>query len=174
MEERTGLVTLHGNPLTLLGPELKVGDTAPDASALANDLQSVSLSSYSGKLVILSLVLSLDTPVCDLETRRFNELAAHFAENIVIVTVSVDLPFAQARWCAHAEVEQVVTLSDHRDLDFGQKFGMLIKDLRLLARAVFIIDAQGVIRYLQLVPEIGSEPDYDEVMGEIKSLVEEQ
>jgi len=171
MEEKNGLVTLHGNPVTLLGPTLSVGDAAPNATALANDLRPVELAAYHGKIVILSFVPSLDTPVCDMETRRFNELAAHFSDNIAILTVSVDLPFAQARWCGHAEVEQVVTLSDHRDLDFGQKFGVLIKDLRLLARAVFIIDRQGVIQYIQLVPEIGSEPDYDDVMNKVKIMV---
>ncbi len=161
MSERPGAVTFQGNPLTLLGNELKVGDKAPDVELLANDLSPVKLSSYQGKVVIIATVPSLDTPVCDLETRQFNERAASLGEDIVILTVSMDLPFAQKRWCGAAGVERLTTLSDHKDAAFGQAYGLLIKELRLLARAVFVVDTTGVIRYVELVKEVTREPDYE-------------
>lgn len=161
MSERPGAVTFQGNPLTLLGNELKVGDKAPDVELLANDLSPVKLSSYQGKVVIIATVPSLDTPVCDLETRQFNERAASLGEDIVILTVSMDLPFAQKRWCGAAGVERLTTLSDHKDAAFGQAYGLLIKELRLLARAVFVVDTMGVIRYVELVKEVTREPDYE-------------
>jgi thiol peroxidase len=162
---------MRGNPLTLVGSELNIGGVAPDAEVLDNDLTPVKLSNYKGKVCIVSTVPSLDTPVCDMETRRFNQEAANLGDNIVILTISTDLPFAQKRWCGAAGVEKVVTLSDHRDAAFGNAYGVLIKELRLLARAVFVVDKEGVVRYVQLVKEITEEPDYDAVIAAAKELV---
>ncbi|MFC1495615.1 thiol peroxidase [Thermodesulfobacteriota bacterium] len=171
MSERTGIITMHGNPLTLLGNEIKTGDEAPDAALLDNNLNPVDISSYRGGICVISSVPSLDTPVCDLETRRFNQEAESLGEDVTILTVSMDLPFAQKRWCGAAGVDRVVTLSDHRDASFGNSYGMLIKELRLLARAVFVLDREGIIKYIQVVNELSEEPDYTEVIDEIKKLV---
>jgi thiol peroxidase len=171
MQERSGVITFQGNPLTLLGAELKVGDSAPDAILLSNDLSPTQLSSYKGKVCVISVVPSLDTPVCDMQTRRFNEEAGNLGDNVAILTMSMDLPFAQARWCGAAGVDKVATLSDHRDAAFGEAFGVLIKELRLLARAVFVVDKDGAIQYIQLVKEVTEEPDYNAVLEAVKKLV---
>jgi thiol peroxidase len=171
MEERTGSITFQGNPLTLMGNEVKVGDKAPDFELLDNDLKPVNLSGFSGKVCVISSVPSLDTPVCDMETRRFNEEAGKLGDNVSILTVSMDLPFAQKRWCGAAGVEKVTTLSDHRDAKFGENYGVLIKELRLLARAIFVVDREGVIQYVQLVKEVTEEPDYDTVIAAAGKLV---
>lgn len=171
MTERTGLITIHGNPLTLEGEAIQPGMPAPDCELLDNDLNPVKLSSFQGRVVVLASVPSLDTPVCDLETRRFNDEAASLGPEVQILTVSMDLPFAQKRWCGAAGVEKVKTLSDHRQARFGQAFGVLIKELRLLARAVFILDRAGTVRYAQLVREVASEPDYEEVMQNLKQVL---
>ena len=171
MPERTGIITMHGNPLTLIGNEIKSGDVAPDATLIDNDLKPVNISSYKGKVCVISSVPSLDTPVCDIETRRFNQEAEDLGEDVIILTVSMDLPFAQKRWCGAAGVDRVITLSDHRDASFGNAYGMLIKELRLLARAVYAIDREGIIRYVQIVNEMSREPDYAKVIGEIKKLI---
>jgi len=171
MSERSNVITMHGNPLTLLGNELKTGDKAPDVTLLDNDLSPVAISSYKGKVCVVSSVPSLDTPVCDIETRRFNQEAEGLGEDVAILTVSMDLPFAQKRWCGAAGVDRVVTLSDHRDASFGNAYGMLIKELRLLARGIFVIDREGIIRYIQIVKEVSEEPVYAEVIKEIKKLV---
>jgi thiol peroxidase len=171
MEERIDAVTMKGNPLTLLGSPVKAGDRAPDVELIDNDLKPVKLSAFQGKVRILSSVPSLDTPVCDMETRRFNSEAAGLGEEVVILTVSMDLPFAQKRWCGAAGVDRVVTLSDYRDAVFGESYGVLIKGLRLLARAVFVVDREGVVRYVQEVREIADEPDYDAVLQAAKSLL---
>lgn len=170
MEERHSLVTMKGNPLTLMGKELKVGDTAPNVELLNNDLQPVTLSDYSGQICVVSTVPSLDTPVCDMETRRFNQEAESLGSDINILTVSMDLPFAQKRWCGAAGVNRVITLSDHRNASFGTEFGVLIKELRLLARAIFIVDGEGIIRYIQLVQELSQEPDYEAVLSALKEM----
>ncbi len=167
MTERPGAVTFQGNPLTLVGNELKVGDKAHDVELLGNDLSPVKISSYQGKVVIITTVPSLDTPVCDLETRQFNERAASLGDDVVILTVSMDLPFAQKRWCGAAGVERLTTLSDHKEGAFGQAYGLLIKELRLLARAVFVVDKTGVIRYVELVKEVTREPDYEAPLGAV-------
>ncbi|HOI96079.1 MAG TPA: thiol peroxidase [Syntrophobacter fumaroxidans] len=167
MTERPGAVTMKGAPLTLVGKEIKPGDKAPDFEVLDNGLAPVRLGAYQGKVIVLSSVPSLDTPVCDMETRRFNSEAAKLGDEVVVLTVSMDLPFAQKRWCGAAGVEQVTTLSDHKDASFGLAYGVLIKELRLLARSVFVIDRQGVVRYVQLVKEITHEPDYDDVLQAI-------
>lgn len=171
MSERPGAVTMGGNPLTLVGDEIQVGAQAPDVELLNNALEPVKISDFAGKVVIISSVPSLDTPVCDLQTRRFNSEAAGLGEEVAILTVSMDLPFAQARWCGAAGVEAVTTLSDHRDAAFGQAYGLLIKELRLLGRAVLVLDKQGVVRYVQLIKEIKTEPDYDEVLEAAKGLL---
>ena len=171
MNEKTGIITFKGNPMTLLGPELKVGATAPDFAVVDNGLAAVNLSSYAGKIRIISSVPSLDTPVCDTETRRFNQEAAALPGNIVVLTVSLDLPFAQKRWCGAAGIDKVVTLSDYRERSFGLGYGVLIKELLLLARAVFVVDAANTIRYIQIVPEVTSEPDYAAVMAAAKALL---
>jgi thioredoxin-dependent peroxiredoxin len=171
MEERTGLVTLKGGPVTLLGPEIKAGQPAPDVELVANDLSTVQLSSYKGKVCVVLAVPSLDTPVCDTETRRFNEEAANMGDGVAVLAVSMDLPFAQARWCGAAGAKNVQTLSDHRDAAFGSSYGVLIKGLRLLARAVFVVDKQGVVRYTELVKEVATEPDYEAALAAVKEAL---
>jgi thiol peroxidase len=171
MQERTGIVTMKGNPVTLLGNEVKAGEAAPDFEVVANDLSAVKFSSYKGKVCIISAVPSLDTPVCDMETRRFNSEAESLGPDVAILTISTDLPFAQARWCGAAGVDKVVTLSDHRNTEFGIAYGVLIKDLRLLARAIFVVDREGILQYSQFVKEITEEPDYDAVLSAAKKLV---
>ncbi len=171
MAEKHGIVTLNGNPLTLVGRELKIGDRLPNITLLNNDLQPVELASFAGKIVILSTVPSLDTPVCDTETRTFNKRAAELGDKVAILTVSMDLPFAQKRWCGAAGIDRVVTLSDHREAALGEAFGVLIKELRLLARTVFVVDPSGVVQYIQYVPEIAQEPDYDAVLTAVNNLM---
>ncbi|SMC20696.1 thiol peroxidase (atypical 2-Cys peroxiredoxin) [Desulfacinum hydrothermale DSM 13146] len=169
MAERPGAVTMRGAPLTLVGEEVTVGLAAPDFQALNNDLQPVRLSEFKDKVVVLSSVPSLDTPVCDMETRRFNQEAEKLGDDVMILTISMDLPFAQKRWCGAAGVEHVITLSDHRDAAFGKAYGVLIKELRLLARAVFVVDKEGVVRHAQLVKEIAEEPDYAAVLQAVQN-----
>jgi len=170
MKERTGIITMKGNPLTLVGNEVKVGEPAPDFAALDNGLAAVKLSSFRGKTVVISSVPSLDTPVCDKETRWFNQEASRLHPDIVFLTISMDLPFAQKRWGEAAGITRVQTVSDHRDAAFGLAYGMLIKELRLLARAIFIVDKSGVIRYIQVVNEVSKEPDYEAVLNVLKKL----
>ena len=170
MGERANAITMKGNPLTLVGNEVKVGQAAPDFVALDNGLSPVKLSSFRGKTCILVSVPSLDTPVCDMESRRFNEEAGRLGSGVAILIISMDLPFAQKRWCGAAGVSNVQTLSDHRDASFGNAFGVLIKELRLLARAVFVADKQGILRYSQLVKEVTKEPDYQEVLDALKKV----
>lgn len=171
MKERKGAVTFQGNPLTLLGDEVKIGDRAPDVEFLDDSLNAKKLSSFKGKVSIIISVPSLDTPVCDMEARRFNQEAGKLGKDVNVIAVSMDLPFAQKRWCAAAGVEWVKTFSDYRDAQFGNKFGVLIKELRLLARSVFIVDREGIIRYVQHVKEIAKEPDYAAVLNAAKTLV---
>lgn len=170
MEERSGIITMKGNPLTLVGKGLKEGDTAPDFEVLNNDLSPVKFSSFKGEVCVVSSVPSLDTPVCDMETRRFNQEAAKLGPNVGILTISMDLPFAQKRWCGAAGVDKVTTLSDHRDASFGTAYGVLIKELRLLARAVFVVDGEGIIQHIELVKELTEEPDYDAILNAVKKL----
>ncbi len=170
MTERKGIVTFKGGPLTLEGRPVTVGQTAAPFSALGNNLAPVALEQFAGKVVVISSVPSLDTPVCDAQTRRFNQEATRLGADTVVLTISMDLPFAQARWCGAAGVDRVVTLSDHRDAAFGLAYGLLVKELRLLARAVLVIDRQGRVSYFQLVPEIAQEPDYESVLAHIRTL----
>jgi thiol peroxidase len=171
MTERAQAITLHGNPLTLEGNPVSMGNPAPEVTLLDNDLKPVKLSDFRGKVIIIAAVPSLDTPVCDMETRRFNTEAAGLGKDVAILTVSMDLPFAQKRWCGAAGVEQVKTLSDHKEAAFGQAFGLLIKELRLLGRAVLVLDREGVVRYYQLVKEVSEEPDYEAALSAVKELV---
>ena len=171
MEENNGIITMKGNPLTLVGKQPKVGEHAPDFEVLDNDLSPVRLSSFLGKVCVIASVPSLDTPICDMETRRFNEEAGILGPDVAILTISMDLPFAQKRWCGAAGVDKVTTLSDHLSASFGETYGVLIKALRLLARAVFVVDADGVVQYVQIVKEVTDEPDYDDVLGALKKLL---
>ncbi|MHC4692114.1 MAG: thiol peroxidase [Planctomycetota bacterium] len=172
MEERKDIITMKGQPLTLLGKGLEVGEPAPDFEVLANDLSPVKLSSFRGKVCIISSVPSLDTSVCDTMTRRFNEEAGGLGGDAVVLTISMDLPFAQGRWCGAAGIENVQTLSDHRDASFGNAFGVLIKELRLLARAVFVVDKEGTVSHVQIVNELTNEPDYEAVLKAVRDLKE--
>jgi thiol peroxidase len=171
MTTRKGVVTMKGNPVSLAGNELRVGQPAPDFEVLDNGLKPVKFSSYKGKVCVISSLPSLDTPVCDMETRKFNQMAAKLSSDVSILTISMDLPFAQKRWCGSAGVDKVVTLSDHRQAEFGNAYGVLIPELRLLARAVFVVDKKGVIQHIQLVREIAEEPDYDSVLQALKKLI---
>jgi thiol peroxidase len=168
--ERPQAVTLKGNPLTLVGPELKVGDRAPDFTAVTRDLKPFTLAETGGRVRIFSVVPSLDTPVCDTQTRRFNKEITDLP-GTTIYTISMDLPFAQARWCAAAGVDRLVMLSDHRDASFGRAWGTLIKELRLESRAIFVVDEQGVIRHVQYVPEVSEHPDYEAALAAARRLV---
>jgi thiol peroxidase len=168
MGERPDIVTMRGNPVTLVGNEVSVGDRAPDFEAVDNDLKTVKFSSLRGKICVISTVPSLDTPVCDMETRKFNSQASQMGDDVVVLTVSMDLPFAQKRWCGAAGVDRVVTWSDHREAQLGMAYGVLIKELRLLARTVFVVDRDGIIRHREIVPEIANEPDYEAVLGAVK------
>jgi thiol peroxidase len=171
MSDRTGVVTFLGNPLTLTGSPVAVGDAAPSFTVLNGDLEPVDVLALPGKVKILVAVPSLDTPVCDVEARRFNEEAAGLGDDVSVAVISEDLPFAQARWCGAAGVDQVTTYSDYKDVDFGTKYGILIKELRLLARTVLVVDETNVVRYLQIVPEVADEPDYDAALAAAKELV---
>jgi len=166
--ERKGAVTFKGNPLTLVGPELKPGEPAPDFSLLANDLSEVKLANFKGKTLLMSVVPSLDTPVCNAQTKRFNEEAGKFPQNIVALTVSADLPFAQARWCGAEKCEKIQCVSDHRETAFGKAYGVLIKELRLLTRAIFVVDPSGKISYVEYVPEMTNTPNYEKALDALK------
>jgi len=153
-----------------MGNEVKVREMAPDFVVLDNNLSPVKFSSFRGKTCIISSVPSLDTPVCDMETRKFNEEAGRLGGDVAVLIISMDLPFAQKRWCGAAGVTKVQTLSDHRDASFGTSYGVLIKELRLLARAVFLVDRKGILQYIQLVKEVTKEPDYEAVLNTLKKL----
>ena len=170
MIERAEVITFKGDPLTLVGAELKVGEAAPDFGLIGNDLSEVKLSDYRGKVCVICSVPSLDTGVCDVEMRRFNKEAEQLGADVMVLTVSMDLPFAQARWCGALKVARVVTLSDYRGATFGQRYGVLIKELYLLARCVWVVDQEGVIQYVQLVPEVTAEPNYEAALRAAKEL----
>ena len=166
---RRGGVTFKGNPLTLIGPKITVSSRAPDFHVIATDLSPVTLADSRGKRRLISVVPSLDTPVCDAQTRRFNQEAAALP-NVEILTISMDLPFAQKRWCGAAGIDRVKVLSDHRDASFGAAYGTLIQELRLLSRAIFVIDAGDIVRYVEYVPEVTSHPNYDAALAAVRSL----
>lgn len=167
--KRKGIITFKGTPLTLLGDIIKIGDTAPDFRVVNNELKPVRLSDFKNEIVIISSVPSLDTPVCEIQTKRLNKEASLLKAKIL--TISMDLPFAQKRFCSKNEIESLFLLSDYQERDFAQKYGLLIQELKLLARAVIIIDKKGTIAYYQIVKEVIHEPDYDDVLAKVKSMV---
>jgi thiol peroxidase len=165
-------VTMQGRPMLLTGTEMKVGMPAPDFKVVDNDMLPMKFSrTYGGKVAVISAVPSLDTPVCDLETRRFNKEAEALGPDVGVLTISMDLPFAQKRWCGAAGVKNVRTFSDYQKAEFGKTWGVLITDLRLLARAVFIVDKDGIVKYAQIVPEVASEPNYEEILNALRALI---
>lgn len=164
-------VTFKGTPLELAGEPTTIGQKAPDFTALKGDLSQFRLSDLTGQVVVINAVPSLDTPVCATQTRRFNQEAAGLGSNVKVLAVSMDLPFAQGRFCSTEGIQNVVTLSDHREAEFGLKYGLLIPALRLLARAVLVIDQKGTIRYQELVPEIAQEPNYEAALAAVKKLL---
>ena len=166
--ERTGVITFLGGPLTLVGPEVKAGDKAPDFTVLDNGLGAKSLADFAGKTVVLSVTPSLDTPVCDAQLRKFNQAAAALGDDVAVLNVSMDLPFANKRFCSVAGIEKALTLSDHRDASFGNAYGVLIKELRLLARAIFVVGKDGVVKHAEIVPEVTHHPDYDKALAAAK------
>lgn len=170
-QERANAATFKGNPITLIGPELKVGDTAPDFRLNKNLLEEATLQDYAGKIKLISVVPSLDTGVCDAQTRRFNQEAAGLGEDVVVLTVSADLPFAQARWCGAAGVDRVVTLSDYKDNSFGKAYGVLIKEFALDMRAVFVLDQDNKIQYVEVLNEMTEHPDYEKPVAAVKALL---
>ena len=167
--ERKGVVTMKGNPMTLVGPELKAGDKAPDFTVLSETMAPVSLKDFDGKFKVISVTPSLDTPVCDLQIHWFNEDAANHKETAVL-NISMDLPFAIKRFCAVAGIDKAKALSDHCGASFGKAYGVLMKELRLLARSIFIIDKDNVIRYIQIVGEQTNEPDYEAAIEALKKM----
>ncbi|WP_438349769.1 thiol peroxidase [Paenibacillus sp. FA6] len=170
-QERSGIATLKGNPITLVGPELKAGDSAPDFTVSKNLLEEVSLKDYAGKIKLISVVPSLDTGVCDAQTRRFNVVADQLGDDVVILTISMDLPFAQERWCGAAGVERVVTLSDHKSSSFGEAYGVLIKELRLDMRSIFVIDKNDKLAYVEYLKEMTEHPNYEDAIAAVKELL---
>jgi thiol peroxidase len=171
VEERTGEVTMKGNPLTLLGPRIEANEDAPEFTALKNLVTPLSLSETNGKVRILLSVPSLDTPVCSLETKRFSQEADKLGEDVQVLVVSIDTPFAQSRWCGAEGVSNIQTLSDFKNRDFGTKYGVEIKDLGIYARAAFVLDKQGVVVYSEYVPEVASEPNYDAILDAAKAAI---
>ncbi len=168
--ERFGVYTARGNPLTVLGDPLKVGDTAPDFSLIANDMSKVTLQDTAGKVRLISVVPSVYTGICDAQTRRFNQEAASLGENVAILTVSADLPFSLRNWCGAAGVDQVQTLSDHFDMNFGLNYGTYVKESRLEQRAIFVVDANDIVAYVEYVPEMGQHPDYEAALAVVRQL----
>jgi thiol peroxidase len=170
-QERAGAALFKGNPITLVGPELKPGDKAPDFKLSKSLLETASLADFAGKIKLISVVPSIDTGVCDAQTRRFNEEAARLGDKVVVLTVSVDLPFAQARWCGAAGVDRVVMLSDYKDNNFGKAYGVLIKEFALDYRSIFVIDENDTIRYVEYVREMTEHPDYDAALAAVRELL---
>ena len=168
MEKRTGVITFAGGPLTLVGLEVKVGQQAPDFTLLDNELNVKTLSDFDGKVKVISVVPSLDTGVCDAQTRWFNQDVTKLSDDVVVLTVSMDLPFAQARWCGAAGVNNVITLSDHKDASFGQNYGFLIEELRLLSRGVVVINKDNKVTYVEYVPEVTNPVNFDAVLAAVK------
>ena len=169
--ERNGITTMKGNPMTLVGPELKVGDKAPDFTVLDQTMGKKTLKDYDGKIKVISVTPSLDTPVCDLQIHWFNEDAANQPADVAVLNISMDLPFAIRRFCATGGIDRAMALSDHRDASFGTNWGVLMKELRLLARSIFVVDKENVIRYVQIVPEQTAEPDYEAALKALKALM---
>lgn len=170
MTKRTNEVTFAGGALTILGEKVKVGDKASDFSVLKTDLSPVKLSDYAGKVVVISVFPSVDTPVCAMQLAKFNQEAAAFSSDVQLLTISADLPFALGRFCGDKGISNALTASDHKDLDFGLKYGFVIEELRLLSRGTIIVDKDGTIKYAEYVSEITNEPDYAKALEVVKSL----
>ncbi|MBB6674311.1 thiol peroxidase [Cohnella nanjingensis] len=170
-QERSNVATFKGNPITLIGPELKAGDQAPDFQLNKNLLETVSLQDYAGKVKLISVVPSIDTGVCDAQTRRFNEEASKLGDGVIVLTVSADLPFAQARWCGAAGVDRVVMLSDYKDNNFGKAYGVLIKEFGLDLRSIFVLDANDKIAYVEVLKEMTEHPDYEAAVSAVRNLL---
>jgi thioredoxin-dependent peroxiredoxin len=171
LRERTGLITFKGQPMTLLGDDILEGSQAPEFRVVGNDLNPVTLADSANHVRLLSVLPSLDTGVCDTMGRKFNERAAALPAQVEVYTISLDLPFAQKRWCGSAGIERMKTLSDYQDRSFGLNYGVLIKELKLLARSVWVIDQNGLIAYRQIVPEVTHEPDYDAALAAVRKLL---
>lgn len=167
--ERFGAVTWKGRPQTVLGPVLQVGDQAPPFTLLANNWRPVTLADSGGKTRLISVVPSLDTGICDAQTRRFNQEAANFDENVVILTVSAESPFTQRRWCGAAGIDRVQVVSDHLDMNFGDAYGTHVKEIRLEQRAIFVIDPHDTVTYVEYVPEISQHPDYEAALAAVRA-----
>lgn len=168
--ERKGVVTVKGSGVTLLGPELKVGSKAPRFLVLDGDLNEVTLDDFGGKIKIISVTSSLDTSVCDMQARRFNQDAVNLPDDVVVLNISMDLPFAISRFCTTAGIDKVKAYSDHRDASFGNAYGVLIKESRLLARSIFVVDKDNVIQYIEIVPELSDQPDYDKALEAVRKI----
>ncbi len=168
--ERSRIITMKGKPLTLIGPDIKTGDEAPDFTVIDERLNEVSLRDFAGKTKVISVTPSLDTPVCDLQLRRFNREAASMPQDVVLLNISMDLPFAISRFCSMAGIDQAKALSDHRDASFGTAYGVLIKELRLLARSIFIIDKNNIVRYKEIVAEQSNHPDYEKALKMLREV----
>ena len=164
-------VTMHGEPLTLQGIQPDVGDVLKDCELIGSEMKPVKLSSFKGKVCLISSVPSLDTSVCDIMTRKFAEDTVGLGDDVVFITVSMDLPFAQSRWCVASDVKGVHVLSDYKDGNFGRTFGLTIKELGLLTRAVFVVDKDGLVRYIQIVDELSHEPDYEAAIEAVKNCL---
>ncbi|MFH1394814.1 MAG: thiol peroxidase [Candidatus Omnitrophota bacterium] len=171
--ERKNAVTMTGIPLTLMGNEIKTGQHAPGVIVLDADLSEKNLGNFKNKIKLIASVPSLDTPVCDLQIKRFNDEAVSMSKDIQIIFISMDLPFAQKRFCQAYNIKNVKVFSDHRDASFGTNYGVLIKELRLLSRAVFIVDKNDAVRYVQYVKEMSLPPDYDDVLKALKNIIVE-
>jgi thioredoxin-dependent peroxiredoxin len=169
--ENTRTVTFKGQPLTLVGKQLKVGDTAPDAELTANDFSPVKLSSYAGKTQLINVVHSLETSICDAQTHKFNEEATQLGGDVVVLTISADLPFTQKRWCGASGLDNVITLSDHQTMAFSDAYGVHLKERRVTGRAAFVVDKAGILRYAEYVPEIASHPNYDAALRVLQQVI---
>ncbi len=169
--ERKGVITLKGGPVTLIGAEVTVGQKANDFKVLDNELKEKKLADFKGKIKLIASVPSLDTPVCDTEIKRFNDEASKLSKDLVIIFVSMDLPFAQKRFCQEFEINKIETLSDHRDASFGTNYGVLIKELRLLARAIFLVDKDDNVTYVEYVKEVAIPPNYDTALAALRKII---
>lgn len=172
IKETKGKVTFKGNPITLLGDEVKVGDVAKDFSLINDSLESVKLSDFKGKVVVIAVFPSIDTGVCQLQTTKFNQKIGKLSsDQVQLLTVSVDLPFALKRYCGANGIDNALTLSDHRELEFGLKYGFLIKELKLLSRGTVIVDKEGIVRYVEYLGEVANEPDYEKALAVVNDLI---
>jgi len=164
-------VTFGGNPVTLIGNEIKVGLKAPEFTAIDGSLKPINSSSFAGKVRLISIFPSIDTGVCSTQNRKFNQEAAQFGDKVAFIAISADLPFALKRFCGAEGIDNLIPLSDHMNMDFGKNYGFQISELRLLARGVVIVGADDIIKYIEILPEIGNEPNYEAAISELKKLV---